>query len=204
MAQSIEEDCFDVQNLLCEEQRVKVRFLQNTPWTGVLALAEDGEHDSFIAKGTVLMIPLWLARTLQEHGTIQILPPRQFGPRIRDDLIADAMTVNLHEISPYWYELGSKLSKLLPEEGIARMMRGTMVERMKLLARSTVSTDIINGKMGDGGADPHKTIFGVMGPMSRMDATEKTIYSACVKAKTDSERWLNGDDEGRHTVRSIH
>jgi len=190
-----------VQNLLCEEQRVKVRFLQDAPWTGVLALTDDAEHDSFIAKGTVLMIPLWLARTLQEQGTLQILPPKQFGLRIRDNLIADATAVNLHEASPYWYELGGKLSRLLPEEGIARMMKGTMMERMTLLARGIISTDTTNGEVGDGGSDPHKTIFGVTGPMSRMDAMEKAIYSACVKAKKDSERWLNG---GRHTLRPIH
>lgn len=181
-------DYFDLHDILCEEQRVKVRFLQDTPWTHLLTLSDETTvADTHIAKGTVLEVPLWLARSLQAAAVLVVLPPRQFGSRVRADLAAGADAVSLRELSPYWYSLGAKMASLLPAEAIARTLRGALAGRLRLLARGIYCPT-------DGASDPHKTVFGVRGSAAALDHLEAAIYAATVAARKDADAWENRTD----------
>lgn len=186
----MDEDYFGLHDMLCLEERVKVRFLQDVPWTPLLAIADENMINSLtIPRGTVLQLPLWLARVLHEADVAVVLPPRPYGARVRADLAADATAVNLKDLSRHWYSLGVKVGQILPSEGIARMLKGALAGRLPLLGRAVYSSALAF----DG--DPHKTVFGGSSGSSAcpssLDRWEENIFAATVAARKDSDAWAN-------------
>lgn len=182
-----EADYYDIDDIISETELVKVRFLKDISWTGAFELSEElSNGNSTINNGTVLQLPLWLARALAECGSVTILPPRQFGVRIRADLAAQADAVNLHELCPNWYRLGIKVGKLLPGEGISRMMKGALAGRLGYLSKAI----FLPGHQGSVTAnDPHQTIFGARSSTSILDNTEEEIFLQTIAAKKEADAW---------------
>lgn len=201
---------FDPHDIMCEEQRVKVRFLQDVPWLGSLSLAgEDPSGPSptgsandncFMTAGTIVQMPLWMARALATTGVLQIIPARQYGVRVRADLVADPLAVSLRDLSPYWYALGSKLATLLPNESLGRLMRSAFSGRLPLLARASFYA-------GRGAStvdvDPHQMIFGgaATGGRQLLDHQEQLIYQEALAVRRDADTW--GAGEG-HLIRPAY
>lgn len=185
------EDYFDLHEIICEEERVKVRFLQDVPWTPLLAISDENMISSHnILRGTILQMPLWLARALHESGVAVVLPPRQFGTRVRADLAAEATAVNLRDLSRHWYSLGVKVGQILPSEGIARMLKGALAARLPLLGRALYSSSATPLE-----ANPYKTVFGgtrsaTSSPPS-LDQWEEGIFAATLAARRDADAWSN-------------
>lgn len=183
----MEEDYFSIADVLCDEQRVKVKFLENVKWSSSLDMSATDDNlstDGIVAKGTILQIPLWMARALVESNTVLILPPRQFNTRVRSDLAADPSSVNIKDLSSHWYLLGAKLSPLIPTEGVARTMRIALTGRLPLLSKSIFTP---SNTMSE---DPHKSVFGgTQGLTSTLDYTELSIYSATVAGRKDANAW---------------
>ena len=166
---------------------MRVRFLQDVPWTNLLQLFDEVNEHAFIASGTVMQMPLWMARALTETGVLTILPARQYGVRVRADLAADATAVNLKDLSPCWYELGIKMSAMLPTEGIARTLRGAFAGRLPFIGRGVFMPS-------ESPSDPHKTVFGVQSSSSILERTERRIYAATIAAKKDVDGWYSREN----------
>lgn len=181
-------DYFDIYDILCEEQRLKVRFTEQVPWSRLLSFTDETNPlETTVPRGTVLQLPLWMARALCQAGVAVILPPRQFGGRVRADLAAGAESVNLRDLCPYWYALGIKVGQLLPAEGISRVLRVALAGRLDFMGRA-----VFAGSADGGGAvDPHKTIFGRPGCMAGLDHREQAIYAATVAARRDADGWAS-------------
>jgi hypothetical protein len=177
---------FDLHDILCEEQTVKLRFTQDVPWTSQLAFSDDTvSTDTLIPRGTVLQMPLWLARSLHTTGLATILAPRQFSTRMRADLSADATAVNLRDLAVYWYRLGAKLAGILPAENIPRVMVAALAGRLVFLGRAIFAPS-------EKSSDPHQTIFGgANGGLAILDHTEQGIYTATVTARKDTDGWAS-------------
>lgn len=57
-------------------------------------------------------MPLWLAESLAKDRVALVLPLRAFSARVASDLEAGPEALALRELSPYFYRLGEKYSKL--------------------------------------------------------------------------------------------
>lgn len=182
-----ESNYYDVDDIIAETELVKVRFLKDTLWAGALDLSEELNNDnSTINHGTVLQLPLWLARALAECGSVAILPPRQFGVRIRADLAAQADAVNLRELCPNWYRVGIKMGKLLPGEGISRMLKSALAGRLGYLSKAIFLPGHHEAAVAN---DPHQSIFGVRSSTSILDNTEEEIFLQTMAAKKEADAW---------------
>lgn len=175
-------------DIQCEEERVKVRFLKDCPWADYSYISDDAmlNSENVMERGTITQLPLWLARPLHLAGYCQILPPRHFGARVRADLAADASAINLANLSRHWYRLGMKVAPLLPSEGIAKVLRGALSARIEVLSKALHSTG------ANAAVDPHKTVFGAgRGGCweHNLDVMERTIFRQTIEAKRDSDRW---------------
>lgn len=182
------EKYFDFNDLQCEEYRVKVRFLRDTPWTTEICLAEELSNCSLIPRGTIISLSLYHARILAINGIVAILPSKAFSSRVRADLAADATSVNLRNLALHWYELGIKLSALQPNEDIVRTLNMALMNRLPLLAKAVFAPP----ENESPAADPHNIIFGSTSFTMGMDHAEEAIYLATVAAKRDADRWLSG------------
>jgi hypothetical protein len=104
---------FSLHSILAEEERVPVVWSDFTKGVGYLdpsVGSEDLEMDQ------ELEIPLWLAEALKPNNYIDLKLPRMFGLSVRQSLKADAKSVKLREKSPFFYELGLKMSELVDGE----------------------------------------------------------------------------------------
>ncbi len=137
-------------------------------------------------------VPLWLAVQMQQILFVALLPPRQFSPRVRADLAADADAVNLRDLAPYWYDFGAKVAAAVGGAfcgATVRMMRSALGGRLAFIARSVYT------RGAAGASDPHKTIFGVAQSTAILDHAEAAIYEATVGAQRDAEGF-NWDPAG--------
>ena len=104
---------FSLHSILAEEERVPVVWSDYTKGVGYLDPSigsEDLEMDQ------ELEIPLWLAEALKPNNYIDLKLPRMFGLSVRQSLKADAKSVKLREKSPFFYELGLRMSELVDGE----------------------------------------------------------------------------------------
>lgn len=186
----MEEDYFSLQDIMCEEQMVRVRFTSNVPWCDSLNLIDDINltDSSYISNGTITQMPFWMGRALREAGVAEILAVKQFSPRVRADLAAGADSVNLKDLSPYWYRFGIKASRILPTENITRVLRAALSGRLNLIGRGITSIPSSSSSVEQ---DPHKTVFGSQGYSAIMDSTELEIFTASVGARKDVDAWSN-------------
>lgn len=57
------------------------------------------------------MLPMWLASQLagKEVDAVKMFLPNFYSAKIREDLLAGAMAVNLYDLCPYYFRFGMLL-----------------------------------------------------------------------------------------------
>ena len=108
---------FGLRAILAEEERVPVHFNCAARGLGHLDPASAGGD---VAEDQRMDLALWLAAALGPSpgpNFVEVqLPSRVFGAKLREQLRADAMGVPLRGRSPYFYELGLRVSDLVTSE----------------------------------------------------------------------------------------
>ena len=74
-------------------------------------------------EGTEVEVPMWLALPLAARGIVSLKPPAYFGPSFQAHLLADASVLNINEKSPYYYELGVRLSMLMRQKRLPAILK---------------------------------------------------------------------------------
>lgn len=149
---------FDPHDIVCGEQRIRVRFSRNVPWSPVLT--SEQPISGRVEKGCIMDLPIWLAEVLCESRIVDILPSRPFGSRVASDLEAGPEALNLHDLAQYYYRLGEKCSKRMPNEGIAGLMRKAFVSRIEFIGRPLTMPSLSRHVSAlSETADPHRAIF---------------------------------------------
>jgi hypothetical protein len=105
---------YSLEDILCESERLDC--VLQVGCRGLGYLDESAGHDDLIPKQR-LALPVWAALPLSQLGALQLQRPAFFREQFRLALAADATVVNLSERSPYFYELGLKLSGEWPDLG---------------------------------------------------------------------------------------
>ena len=114
---------YDLDALLAEEERLKVKFEQPVAWCHLLFSNEStpsGGLTTEIAPGTTLKVPIWQIRMLKETKStaalISTLPATTPGTLWSQDLVhelqADAISVNFYQKSRYFSLVVAWLSRL--------------------------------------------------------------------------------------------
>lgn len=101
---------FNVDDILCEDERVPLRWKSVALKVGHLD-PSSGSDD--IEAGTTMDLPLWLAEELHSKDLIDVMLPTAYLQKSRDDIKADAAAARLREKSPFFYTVGPRLGRLL-------------------------------------------------------------------------------------------
>ena len=96
----------DIDEILCEEERVPCTFMLTAVGLGHLDTSVEGND---LPEQTRIELPLWLATQLHRKDMALMELPRHFERKMRDEILAGAENINLKEFSYYFYEVGSRL-----------------------------------------------------------------------------------------------
>ncbi len=125
----------DIDEILSEEERIPSIFLLDAINLGSLDLTNTF---SDLPAQSKVELPLWMIHILSEKNMIEIELPKQYGLRIREDILAGSIVVPLREYSFYYFQIGLRLSRLTHDNDLKKTLRIAITgERYRsLMARS--------------------------------------------------------------------
>jgi GINS complex subunit 3 len=97
----------DIDQILCEEERIPATFLLDAPGLGHLDTSIDSED---LPENSRIELPLWLALAFGRKNMVNLELPKHFERKMRDEILAGAENINLKEFSHYFFEVGSSLA----------------------------------------------------------------------------------------------
>lgn len=117
---------FDYETLLSLEEKVSVIWnidgyelaYLNKKGNNIknsLELSSDDESEKEtkdIKEGTKIEVPMWLAFELAKRNFVKIEIPKHYSEKFLKKLEIGAEEANIHEHSPYFYQIGFELSDL--------------------------------------------------------------------------------------------
>ncbi|KAK4292090.1 hypothetical protein Pmani_035122 [Petrolisthes manimaculis] len=166
---------FSIEDILATNEKVPCKFEKTACDLGFLD-PSGGSKD--LEVGTKLELPCWLARALASRRQIVSCQlPKTFRERYREILKADAALVDLHTLSPHFYELGQHLLPLAGPEGTTLGL--LLVETLRERLRSIMDTSL-NTTEDDAGTR-----------QSKLDQLERSLFLTGRKTFRDHQLWLS-------------
>ena len=136
------EDYFNIDDILSRECGVRVQFrvrghtLAHLDPLGVSTkylekgdAAESSTGPDDIPQGHILPLPFWLAESLAERGCVDVSMPSCYGTRARNELRADAQSVQLYKKCPSYFLLGIHIASLLKDPILPAMLIQAYADR---------------------------------------------------------------------------
>ncbi|KAJ8899898.1 hypothetical protein K2173_019601 [Erythroxylum novogranatense] len=99
---------YDIDDILVEEEFVPLVFHKAVNGVKV----DESIEKSYIAQGSKLELPFWLAHELHLRQAVSISAPACFNQKTRLEIQADAACVDLRSRCLYFYKFGCKLAPL--------------------------------------------------------------------------------------------
>lgn len=87
-------------------------------------------NDGVLRKNTRIDVPFWLAELLALHGIVDLSVPRPYSARVRNALDAEAKSVQLRNLSAWWYAIGIRLGALMEAGELLEILQKTYNARI--------------------------------------------------------------------------
>lgn len=110
----------DIDTLLSEEERIPCVFRLEVPGLGFLDPSND---ETYLPAGARVELPLWMAQTLHKKKMVTMELPKHFDKKMRDNIAAGALNLNLREYSNYFFEVGMAIANTLQDEDLRDTLR---------------------------------------------------------------------------------
>ncbi|KAI9800659.1 MAG: hypothetical protein M1825_003981 [Sarcosagium campestre] len=140
---------YDIDAILTDSQKIPCTFQLDVPGLGFLS----GSAGTEMKRGTRVELPIWLGHNLVvgtgpgSETLVNAEPPDALSSRVLNALKADARTIDIRAIAPYFYNLGAKVLEISEEEEII----STLIESFKQRAAEIADQGLTpNGALGDG------------------------------------------------------
>lgn len=117
-------NCLDIDQILNEEERLPCKFLIDAPTLGHLDPTNAG-YGFTLPEGSRVELPMWLATELSTKGMVDVEMPKHFGPKMREELQSSS-DINVRDFSPYFFDVGLKLSKLSRDDDLVRTLKAAL------------------------------------------------------------------------------
>lgn len=124
--------------------------------------------------GRRVALPFWLVRALAARGHVDVATPRCYGARVRNDLLADAVNVNLAAKCASYYALGLRVAELTGDRVLVAMLSRALAER----AWPAVDAAAYGSATGKGAA-----------AMARLECWERELFFATHGGAVALARW---------------
>ncbi|KAI9595838.1 hypothetical protein BDF19DRAFT_440228 [Syncephalis fuscata] len=163
------EDYYDIDSILSEQQRIPCEMIIEGTQLGFL----DNNPGEDIPKGSLVELPLWLAGILVMSEQVDINMPKAYGNSVRSSMKASTANIDLQRLGPYYYLFGGKLTNIIDDVDLQKLLANTFRERLGLIM------DYAHGRMG---AEQ-------MAMFTRMDHTERDLYRIGQHSANLFQRW---------------
>eukprot|EP00941_MAST-03F_sp_MAST-3F-sp1_P002868 g2868.t1 len=121
---------YNIDSILAEGQRIPVVFNVAADKLGHLCPGmENAEDADMLSSGSKVELPLWLAGFCGEKQYVEAKMPSFYSARVRSRLRADPNVVNLRDRSPYFYQLGQKMSNMLGDDDLTPVLQKALALR---------------------------------------------------------------------------
>ncbi|KAI8893414.1 hypothetical protein BC833DRAFT_290770 [Globomyces pollinis-pini] len=100
---------WSIDAILAEETKVKCSFPESLHGYGFL----DVNHSSKLPKNTTVQLPFWSVLPLLQLGLVNVTIPPIFHQKVKDDLSASAISINLSHYCPYFFDFSSMILKIM-------------------------------------------------------------------------------------------
>lgn len=138
----------DIDTVLSEEERIPCVFQMNVPGLGFLDPSND---QSYLPAGARVELPLWMARVLKQKNMIVMELPKHFNKKMRDNIAAGALNLNLREYSNYFFEVGMGVAQSLGDVDLRRKLCSAFSSDryQAVLANALTSTEHDTGELAN-------------------------------------------------------
>lgn len=122
---------FDLDDILASSEKIPTRFNLTVPGIGHL----EGNPGKPITEGTKVDLPLWLAEVLattnvtEDYGFIELLQPDSLNNAVKNAMMSDAVTLDLHSILPNYYKLIEKWCLMFNDKGLNDVVKQMLKDR---------------------------------------------------------------------------
>eukprot|EP01039_Chlorochromonas_danica_P003972 gene3973-4346_t len=169
----------DIDTLLCEEERIPCVFRLEVPGLGFL---DPNNDSSTLPAGARVELPLWMARTLTEKRMVTMELPKHFDRKMRDNIAAGALSLNLKEYSNYYYEVGMQIANTMKDMDLKDTLRIAFTgdRYREVMVHALTSTEQDTGEL-----------------LNILTSKEGDLYAAGVRSSEEMTRWR----QQRHLLR---
>lgn len=109
-----------VDEILLDEERVQCVFLGDIEHLGFL---DPNLEADMLPENSKVSLPLWLAKEFSDRGIVRIESPAFLGSKMQNEIASGSNTINFREFSPYFFELGLKISSIKNDPVLRRSLR---------------------------------------------------------------------------------
>lgn len=110
----------DLDAILSEEERIPCQFSVDAIGLGFLDPSNDRPH---LQQGARVELPLYMAKALKTRNIIDMELPKHYDHKMRDNIAASALNINLKEFTPYYFEVGMELAQHLDDADLQNTVR---------------------------------------------------------------------------------
>jgi GINS complex subunit 3 len=113
----------DIDQILSEEERIPCLFLYDAAGMGHLDSAMQQNVNNTLPEQSRVDLPFWLGQELLRFNSVQIELPKFYGNKMRDEMRAGAVAINLREFSFFFFEVGIRLAIVLKDRDLLQHLR---------------------------------------------------------------------------------
>ncbi|KAG0710297.1 DNA replication complex GINS protein PSF3 [Chionoecetes opilio] len=175
---------FSLDDILATNEKLPCKFDRAVISMGFL---DPSARSKDLEKGLKLELPLWMASALgSRRKIVSCSLPRAFNDRYKDILRADASLVDLHALSPYYYELGRHLLPLVGAEGatLGTHLISTLKKRLRGIMDNSLNCQEAE----------------TLSRKSHFDHLERRLFQTGRSIYQDHQLWLQRRTHLLHTV----
>ncbi|OII75758.1 hypothetical protein cand_030030 [Cryptosporidium andersoni] len=173
---------WNVDFILMNEVSIPCRLLITQKECGFLSNEFHSQGINEVNSGEILSLPLWLAKDLYSRGFIDINYPDFLSPKMMNALKTDPCSIDLAQISPYFFEVGIELSKIFKDEIFLKVLLEafkTRLEQLYLFTQCSNHCSINQVTLFRGNTD-YMGIF-----LNTLTSCEKGILEECLFYQED-------------------
>ncbi|RPA80412.1 hypothetical protein BJ508DRAFT_362601 [Ascobolus immersus RN42] len=151
---------YDVDEILASSQKIPCKFRVDIQNLGYL----ESDTSQNIKANTTILIPFWLAPWLCQigrylpdwpDGPVETALPACLNTQVLAALKASPTSLNLRDLAPYWYALGSECLAIMDDDELPEVLALTYKERVGKLA------DFVRGRRAAGAGEGEEMLLGL-------------------------------------------
>ncbi|OII74067.1 uncharacterized protein cubi_02869 [Cryptosporidium ubiquitum] len=150
---------WDVDYLLMNETLLPCRMVLTQKECAFMSMDNQSKENNEISAGEVLQLPIWLAKELHSRGFVGINYPDFLSSKMSNALKTDPCSVDLNNISPYFFQVSVILLSILQDELFLKVILESFRSRLEKLFLVSIYLHFPNSSESSKMNSDHTKVF---------------------------------------------